>query len=203
MKRKEFVDLVGERLTHVTPARNRAGIAARGLMSAASLAQASGVAPGRIILRSDRRALSLPEGEAVLTHQRPLLQGAATAQRFLDAHTLESWAAQLDQRIFLWPKRKGRAFEKSFGQAVHVLSLCAGALFDACADHVFLSPINSGNATRRPARRGDWLYVPATAPVSAFKDNRRRRGLTRQRDTVAEVSLTCALPPDVLARVCR
>lgn len=196
MTADDFVRLAGGHLLHITPARNAAGITSRGLICAADLAGAN---PERILLRTSALEVVSPQGRATLTHQRPLRMGRG--KPFLDGHTLRSWAAQLDRRIFFWPHRKGEAFARSLSQRISVLRFDAYRLFETCAAHLFLSPINSGNAARRPARRGDWIYTPATASVEAFRENRRKRGLTRSRDSLTEVSLTCPLPPNLLRQV--
>ena len=60
-------------------------------------------------------------------------------------------------------------------------------------------PINTGDATRRPVKRGDWIYVPATAEADDFRQNRVRRGLATTPDAVQEISLRADVPPDLLA----
>lgn len=197
MTRAEFERLTGGTLIHLTPAENASGIVTNGLLSAADLAQAAGLDPDNVLLRANPTRLTTPSGHALLTHQRPLRQGKG--KDFLEDHTLESWSNQLDRRIFFWPAKRGAAFGNSLGATVKALRFNAGRVYDACAPHLWLSPINSGNATRRPARRGDWLYVPATAPLDTFRDNRRKRGLVASRDQLAEVSLTRPLPATQLA----
>lgn len=193
MTQAEFTALVGPQLLHITAAANAAGIAVTGLQSAAELAAQAG-GPAQIALRTDRHVLTGPFGTATLNHQRPLLAGRRRAAAFLDGHTLASWAQVLDRRIFFWPAKRGAAFARSLGGACHVLRLDAARLFARFAAFLDLSPLNSGNAARRAAVRGDWLFVPATAPRAAFTQNRRRRGLVRGADTVTEVSLRCSLP---------
>jgi hypothetical protein len=195
----DFTSLVGGEVIHITQPCNAEGIASTGLMSAADLARRAGLASGDIALRRDRQVLSGPGWNAQLNHQNPLRMGMSAD--FLDGHTLHSWAAQLDERVFFWPARKGAAFARSLGAEACVFRLEATGFFDMFADALFLCPINSGNATRRPARRGDWIYVPATAGVSAFRENRRKRGLVQGPDSVVELSLICPLPADALRRL--
>ena len=119
-----------------------------------------------------------------------------------DGHTLRSWAEQLDKRVYLAPAFKRDALEGSFEVATHTFTIDSAALFRALPAHIHLSPINSGNADRRPSRRGNWLYVPATASVQTFRNNRIRHGLVKNPDRrVLEVSLTCAIPPETLQQV--
>ena len=196
MNRAAFVRLCGPRLYHVTAAVNVDSIRAQGLHSAAARARQSGIDPATITLRRER--LALPCG-TVLNHQKPLRLGRNAD--FLEGHTLQSWAEQLAQRESLAPAPASGPLANSFEVDTHSFAIDSAALFDALAAHIHLSPINCGNAARSPARRGDWLYVPAHAPAEAFRDNRRRRGLVKTRDSVREVSLTCAIGPETLTKV--
>ena len=201
MNAAAFRKLVGPTLIHVTRTQNAAGIMCQGLLCASELARQAGVDERDILLRRDRRMLATQNGVAQLNHQLPLRLGLNKAAQFLDGHSLESWAAQLDRRIFFWPSRKGTAFAASLGEKSLVLTLDAEAFFEALSESIYLSPINSGNADRRPAWRGDWIYVPASAGVEAFRENRVRRGLVKSRDAVSEISITCPLPIDVLSKI--
>ncbi|REC56653.1 hypothetical protein DRV84_09020 [Rhodosalinus sediminis] len=198
MDRARFAECVGGALLHVTPEVNLPGIRAAGLRRAESLIAAAGLSPGAHRLRAGPVRLETAQGPATLTHQRPLRAGRG--KDFLDGHTLESWAAVLDARLFFWPAARGAAFARSLPDAA-VIRLDAGAFHDAFAPDIWLSPINSGNATRRPARRGDWLYVSVSAGEAAFRHNRAApgRGGTRSRETVAEISLRRDIPADLLA----
>ena len=200
MSRKTFLHLTGPRLVHVTLARNAPGIAALGLCRPATLARLAGRDPAEIALRRDPVTLTTPAGEAVLNHQRPLLAGRN--QAFLDGTDLAGWAAALDRRVFFWPGRARAAFDASLSArspSLH-LHLDASRVYDLFADRLDLSPINSGNASRRAVPRGDWLYVPATE-AERFRDNRRARGLTRTPDSLVELSLRDDIPPDLLSLV--
>ena len=200
MSRDAFLALAGPRLVHVTPARNAPGLAAMGLCRPATLARLAGRDPAGIALRRETVTLITPAGVAELNHQRPLLAGHR--QAFLDGTDLAGWAAALDRRVFFWPGRARAAFDASLSArspSLH-LHLDAGALYDLFADRLDLSPINSGNATRRAAPRGDWLYVPATE-AERFRDNRRTRGLKRSPDSLVELSLRDDIAPDVLSSV--
>ncbi|MEM6941058.1 MAG: hypothetical protein AAF943_07095 [Pseudomonadota bacterium] len=192
MTPEAFSSLVGGALFHITATGNAEGIARHGLRPAAVSARAVGVNPAAIALRADRRVITGSSGQTVLNHQRPLRMGARA--HFLDGHTLVSWARQLDERVFFWPAGRGKNFAASMPKDVVTYRLDAGRFYAVLCDQIDLSPINSGNAARRPARRGDWLYVPARAGVEAFRENRRQRGLKKGRDAVAEVSVRAAIP---------
>lgn len=203
MNAAEFAKLVGPHLLHVTPKSNEAGIRKAGLLPAADLARQAGKDPATLILRKERRRLETPHGPVELNHQLPLLAGSAHVDSFLDGFTLESWAAQLDERVFLWPTRREEAFADSIEGEVAVFTLDSIGFFEAFGPQISLSPINSGHARRRPAKRGSWLYVPASAPVRTLRENRSRRGLIVGRDTVVEVSVTCPISAETLADLTR
>lgn len=204
--RDEFVRAVGERLLHVTARGNLSGIQRYGLMPPANLARLCGVDPESLILRKDRRVLTLPDGtKAQLNHQLPIHYGLAAANRIIDAHDARSWARQLDHRVFLWPEKRWLSFEASVARETDSASLWINSakLFDVVADDLWLAPINSGNFRQggAHARRGDWLYCQATAGLQAFRTNRQRRGLTKRTDRVYEVSVTGKLPDGLLDAV--
>lgn len=203
MTRDEFVRLVGARLVHLTLAGNLPSIRRQGLLPPARLAALAGVDPAAILLRAAPVTLATPGGEVTLNHQRPLRAGRRGG--WLDGMSVEDWARQLDERVFLWPVRRGARFAGSLGDRGGALALQidAAALFDAAADRIDLSPINSGSALRRPAWRGPWLYVPATAPVEALRENRRQRGLVAGPDGVAEVSVRGGIGVEVLRAALR
>ncbi|MFZ3580974.1 DUF7002 family protein [Loktanella sp. DJP18] len=193
MTRDDFIRLVGPSLFHVTLVSNLAGITARGLLRPAEAARQAGFAPVDVALRKEPETIVAHAGPMTLNHQRPLLAGRDQAKDFLSSGSLKDWAMQLDERIFFWPRAMRQTYLDSLGERapLHVLEIDAGGLFDIYADHLDLAPINSGAALRRPARRGPWLYVPATATVAAFRTNRIKRDLVKSRDSVAEVSLRC------------
>jgi len=196
-----FVAAVGDRVAHVTATSNLPSIAQHGLLPAKAWARLAGRRPRDIVLRDHRMQI----GAATLNHQKPILQGLAAAHRVLDDHTPDTWAAQLDRRVVLWPAGQGRRFVNSIKRDLDttVLWLDARALALALGDHIDLSPINSGNFGQGGARalRGDWLYVPLTAGSDAFRQNRTHRGLKPTPDTVREISLRCPIAPDVLRDV--
>ncbi|SIS93861.1 hypothetical protein SAMN05421759_10717 [Roseivivax lentus] len=200
---RELADHIGSRLAHVTPARNLPSIRVTGIWPAAHLATRAGTDPNAIALRAHRLRLTGGGIDAALTHQKPILDGIAAARRMLDGHDPESWARHLDERVFFWPEARGAAFRASIARdlPLAVLWFSTDALLAAHAARIALSPINSGNFRQggARARRGDWLFVSATDGLPAFRENRRRRGLARGPDRVAELSLAGGLDPDALA----
>jgi len=200
---KDFVRAVGPRVAHVTAVENLPMIRTYGLMSAHAAAQAIGLDPEDLALRRTRVRLSGNGRSARLNHQRPILHGLAAADRLVEGHSARSWAETLDQRVFLWPEAKGHAFRESIKRdlATAMIWLDSRRLADALFDAIDLSPLNSGNFTQggAHARRGDWVFVPLSAGLMAFRENRRRRGLVKARDSVREISLRRGIPPNLLA----
>ncbi|MEO0612833.1 MAG: hypothetical protein AAFY83_05935 [Pseudomonadota bacterium] len=196
MNAEDFKALVGTHLLHITLAENRPGIEHQGLLRPASLARLAGRNPDDLLLRKNPVKLSGEIMTATLNHQRPLRAGAQRDGDFLDNHDLRSWAAQLDERVFLWPQREGKAFQNSLKDrgAHHVFSLDAERLFETFFHAMDIAPINTGNATRHPAKRGDWIYTPVSASAETFRNKRRTRGLIRGKDRVVEVSIRADIP---------
>jgi hypothetical protein len=203
MTRDEFIRLVGGKLVHCTLRDNLPGIEARGLLRPVTLASLAGVDPQSLVLRESDVMLNIGKRPAHLNHQKPLRAGRKHESEFLDGHTLESWSEQMNRRIFLWPRRKGVDFLKSLFDRGAPMSLWldAGKVFDRVAEHLDLAPINTGDATRRPVKRGDWIYVPVSLGVDDFRLNRVRRGLAIAPDTVQEVSIRADVPAELLAEI--
>ncbi|WP_415920427.1 DUF7002 family protein [Tateyamaria sp. SN6-1] len=196
-----FARSVGGRLAHVTASTNVPHILRNGLMSAAALAENAGVDPSTLPLRATR----LRVGDALLNHQKPIVHGLRAAEAVLEGHSPHSWAMQLDQRVFLWAARRVTRFAASFARSVEttVLWIDPVRLAAAMGPQIDLSPLNSGSFRQGAARavRGDWLYVPLSDGLEAFRSNRIRRGHARTRDQVQEVSLRAPIPPEILREV--
>ena len=169
-----------------------------GLRSAAASVRHAGGEPDDIVLRSTRQKV----GVTTLNHQLPILHGLNAANRVVEGHTAQTWAHQLDRRIFFWPRSKGEAFAKSVQRDVKTKTiwLDAASFADAFMDHIDLCAINSGNFLQGGANalRGDWIYRPLSEGLPAFRIARQNRGLIKGKDAINEVSLRCAIPPDIL-----
>lgn len=196
MTRDEFIRLVGPSMFNVTLTSNLSGIDARDLLRPAEAARQAGFATADVALRETAETIMARHGPMTLSHEQPLLADASQAGDFLSSGSLHDWALQLEERVFFWSRQMRASYAKALGDMadLKVLALDAGALFDGYADHLDLAPINSGAALRRPARRGPWLYVPATDSVNRFRTNRVTRELVKTPDRVAEVSLRCDIP---------
>ncbi len=202
MTEDEFVALVGGSVWHITATENLAGIMAHGLKRPSTLLREARGNEELLILRRDRICLVVNGYTARLNNQEALRNGMKSAATFLDGHTMESWSAQLDGRIFFWSRKKGLAFEGSHGDLQTTkLELDARRFFRELGPHVDLAPINTGSAKRKATRRGDWIYVPATKTVEEFRHNRVRIGEAKSPDDVGEISVRTDIPSATLKRL--
>ena len=197
---REMLHLLGPKLAHVTAKSNVASIRATGLKSAADLADEAGHSH-TLLLRTDRRQI----GPATLNHQRPLASYHATADRLLEGHTPKSWAAQLDRRVFFWTQAEAAGFASSIERDLPIATLWfdTARLLDALAPHMDVCPLNSGSFQQggggKP--RGDWIYVPVTSEIDAYRTNRQRHAGLKSPDTrIREVSCRVALPAQLVTR---
>jgi hypothetical protein len=73
-----------------------------------------------------------------------------------------AWYRFLNRFVFLWWNRARveRHLRACAGRAQILLVFDALQLLEQLADRIYLSPINSGNARRRPARRSTLMFVP-------------------------------------------
>lgn len=198
MSEADFLALTGPVLWHLTPAANLPGIRVHGLLSPASLMALAEEDPAPLRLRPAPVRLRIGRERALLGDRAKLLEGAGA--EFLDGHTLESWAAQLDRRVFFWPdpRSEGLAADRLADQVA--IAVDAARLFRVLGAMVDLAPINTGAAVIRPVRRGDWIYTPA-AEAARLPRARVERGLVKTPDQAVEVSLRGDLTPPRLAMV--
>jgi hypothetical protein len=182
-----FLKLAGPELWHITPAENLPSIRQLGLLRPVSMVALAEVDVREIRLRPEPVKLNLDGPRARLPGQQALLAGKGLD--FLDPGvTMEQWAAVLEQRIFLWPAGQAKTFKESLGVPAATIRLKSETLLRMYGPHMDLSPIVSGNARLNPARRGEWMYVPATE-AERFARNRQGLGVVKGEDTVAEVCL--------------
>jgi hypothetical protein len=180
-----FLSLTGPVLWHLTPRFNLPGILRHGILRASKLCELADEEPSVLRLRSDPVTLRIDRERARVNDQRALL--AAEGRDFLDGHTLASWGAQLDRRVFLWPGAE-RDGDTATEAGLVGIGIDAARLYRAFGAEIDLAPINTASALMRPAQRGNWIYVPATE-AARFATARMERGLVKTQDRVVEVSL--------------
>ncbi len=154
---------------HMAEAANWPAIQRDGLHSASTLLNIAG------IIGQDREGLEknqrlthteLPNG-VQLRDQRPLPPTALAT--CLIGISPSEWYALINAHIFFWldPARLNRQRAACDPRPQVVLTVDAGKLVAAYAERIALTPINTGNARRRPAKRGAATFVPYAAWVTS------------------------------------
>jgi hypothetical protein len=180
-----------ERLYHLAEADNLASILEHGLMSTERLVRLAELSEpeGTALLRTHRADNVRLSGDVVIRDQRPM-PPAALARALEDGLQPADWYALLNGFVFLWPDRErmDRQRRACGSRPQVVLTFDRAALLDRFQAEAFVSPINSGNARRKPARRGRDTFLSYTAW--------RRQGWPtgRRGRPPAEFLFGCAIP---------
>jgi hypothetical protein len=151
------------RLYHLAEAANLASIRQYGLLSTESLLALAGIAePKRAPLLRRHRPDHVRLSDSVLIRdQRPMPPGAL-ARALRDGLEPADWYALLNGHVFLWPdwERTARQLQACGGRPQALIMFDGAALLERFGSDAFISPINSGNARRKPAPRGRDTLVP-------------------------------------------
>jgi hypothetical protein len=155
-----------ERLYHLAEAENLASILAHGLMSTERLVPLAGISEpaGTALLRTHRPDNVRLSMGMVIRDQRPM-PPAALARALEEGLQPPDWYALLNSFVFLWPDRERleRQRRACGSRPQTLLTFDSAALLDRFHAEAFVSPINSGNARRKPARRGRHTFLPYAA----------------------------------------
>lgn len=200
VRRRWYEMLTLTTLYHLAEEVNLGSIREHGLLSTARLLAQAGIPEAErcVMLRRHRpECVRLPSG-VLIRDQKPM-PPKALAPALDNGLTPPDWYELLNGHVFLWPDRDRleRQRRACRGRPQAVLVFDGARLlrdFGGCAR---VSPINSGNARRRPARRGlDTLRDYAAWAAEGWPD---RRGGQRP----AEVLFSCAIParPPYLVRI--
>ena len=102
----------------------------------------------------------LPNG-VIIRDQKPM-PPRLIARALPKDVTPSAWYRFLNRFVFLWSNRERvERHLRAFGGRPQILLLFdASLLLDQLGDRIYLSPINSGNARRRPAPRSLLTFVP-------------------------------------------
>jgi hypothetical protein len=171
---------------HLAEAENWPSIQQHGLLSTRALLERTGIhGPIRAVLEREHRPnrTVLPNGW-VIRDQKPM--PAAALERCLVGLVPTQWYELLNSNVFFWfdierLNRQRRACG-SFPQVV--LQVATDRLLQAYAAHATLTPINTGNARRKPALRGVatfvrysvWAETAWLSEAQAFGTRCRSRG---------------------------
>lgn len=157
--------ILPDRIYHLAEAANWPSIRRDGLLCASRLLDRAGL-PGAARERLERRQrtahMELPDG-AQIRDQRPMPPAALEA--CLVGLTPADWYALVNGRVFFWldPDRLDRQRAACGPRPQVVLAVDTAGLLAAHGARVALTPINTGNARRKPARRGHASFVPYDA----------------------------------------
>ncbi|MDR4495534.1 MAG: hypothetical protein R3B74_14190 [Nitrospirales bacterium] len=147
---------------HLAEAANWPSIQQHGLLSTSALLDLAGV-------RGNKRAqfeqrprsihIELPNGVQV-RDQKPMLTQALA--RCLIGISPVEWYGLLNSKVYFWldPARLDRQRRACDPRPQVVLAVDTKRLLATHAQRIALSPINTGNARRRPAVRGRSTFVP-------------------------------------------
>ncbi len=150
-------------LYHLAEASNLPSILLHGLLSTERLLALAGVADeerAEIIRRHRPDCVTLVNG-VVIRDQKPM-PPKLLASVLADGLQPSEWYARLNQFVFLWPSRERLERQKRayYPRPQVVLVFDAEFVLSDVGDRALVSPINSGNARRRAARRGPGTLVP-------------------------------------------
>jgi hypothetical protein len=146
-----------EKLFHLAEASNLPSILEHGLMSTERLLHTSGMSDEERAARlRGHRPDNVRVSQRVLIRDQRPMPPSALAPALDDGLEPADWYALLNSFVFLWldPKRMERQRRACGDRPQVLLTFDGSALLDGFGADAFVSPINSGNARRKPARRG-------------------------------------------------
>jgi G3E family GTPase len=140
---------------HLAEAVNWPSIERSGLLSTRALLDAAGISEEE----HRKEQMILPNG-TVIRDQKPM--PPAALERCLHDMTPAQWYTLLNSKVFFWldVDRLNRMRRASGEQAQVVMIIDTERLLSYHSERIALTPINTGNARRRPAQRGLHTFVP-------------------------------------------
>jgi hypothetical protein len=189
-------------LYHLAEASNWPSIRQVGLFSASKLLDVAGVTGAdRMRLEQGQRLThtELPTGIQI-RDQRPM--PPAALENCLVGLKPSDWYALINSRVFFWldPDRLNRQRAACEPRPQVVLTLDTERLVSAHRERVAVTPVNTGNARRKPARRGAATFVPYTAWIeSGWESEATVLGVSLRKRTHQPVEVTViGSVPDVM-----
>lgn len=184
---------------HLAEAENWPSIQRNGLHSTRALLERAGI-DGSIrasVEREHRPKRTILSTGLVIRDQKPM--PPAALQRCLVGLTVTQWYQLLNSKVFFWfdierLNRQRRACS-SFPQVV--LKVATDRLLDRYAAQAALTPINTGNARRKPALRSAATFVPYSVWMNTAWLSEAQELGTRprpQRHLPVELAITDSVP---------
>lgn len=183
------------RIYHLADAANWPSIRQCGLLSTRVLLDLAGVRGDereRIERCQRLRHMELPNGVQV-RDQKPMPANAL--KQCLVGMTPPEWYALINSKVFFWldVKRLNRQRGACDPRPQVVLEVDTERLLARHAEQIALSPINTGNARRRPATRGRCTFVPYRVWIeSGWSSETQGLGTRLQRRSRRPAELTVA-----------
>jgi hypothetical protein len=196
-----------ERIYHLAESSNWPLIQRDGLLSATRLLAAAGLAPAdrERLQRAQRLQHTELPNQVHIRDQGPM--PPAALERCLYGMTPSDWYSAVNARVFFWldPARLNRQRAACGARPQVVMIINAQALVAAYEERVAVTPINTGNARRKPARRGAATFVPFAEWVrSGWESEAEALGLPARKKSHPPVELTVTdAVPDIMRFVRR
>ena len=191
-----------DRIYHLAEASNWPSIQRHGLLSASRLMEVAGLTKtDRDRLgRTQRLAHTELRNGAQIRDQRPM-SPTALAHCLYDMEPAD-WYAMINARVFFWldVDRLNRQKAACEPRSQVVMAVDTAALVAAYEKRVAVTPINTGNARRKPARRGVATFVPLAEWVkSGWASEAATLGIPSRRASHQPVELTVTdAVPDIM-----
>jgi hypothetical protein len=191
-----------DRVYHLAEAANWPSIQRHGLLSAGRLIQTSELAEAdRVRLERGQRLTHTELSSGVqIRDQRPM--PPAALERCLCGMSPADWYATINARVFFWVdvERLNRQRAACEPRPQVVMAVDTAALVAAYDERVAVIPINTGNARRKPARRGAATFVPLAEWVkSGWTSEAAALGIPSRRASHQPAELTVIdAVPDIL-----
>ena len=182
-----------DRMYHLAEASNWPLIQRDGLLSASRLLQASGVtgADRDRLERAQRLVHTELSSGVCIRDQLPM--PPAALERCLCRMSPADWYAMINSRVFFWldPERLNRQKAACKSRPQVVLVVDSAALITSHEQRIAVTPINTGNARRKPARRGAATFVPLAEWIkSGWTSESKELGIPLRNRSHQPVELT-------------
>ena len=151
-----------EHIFHLAEGENLHSILEQGLLSTARLVARQALPDQqKAALLRGHRSTHLRLSGVLIRDQVPMPPGAL-APALDDGMEPGDWYALVNAHVFFWLDRKrlDRHLKACGSRSQYLMTFDAAKLLNDLSDEAYVSPINSGNARRKPARRGRDTFVP-------------------------------------------